>query len=122
MKPLKQSFLKDYPVVIINNGIDLNVFKPTESEFRKKYNCEDKFLLLGVAFDWAERKGLDVFIDLAKKLDQVNPENIEEVFNEFEKVVCPFRYDRGNSLEENRFVCNSTFDWKCCSANVQHGR
>ena len=66
---VKQSFFKEYSVKVINNGIDLNVFKPTESEFRKKYNCEDKFLLLGVAFDWAERKGLDVFIELAKKLD-----------------------------------------------------
>lgn len=28
-----------------------------------------KFVILGVAFDWETRKGLDVFIDLAKKLD-----------------------------------------------------
>lgn len=26
---VKQSYLKDYPVQVINNGIDLNVFKPT---------------------------------------------------------------------------------------------
>lgn len=66
---VKQSFLKDYPVKVINNGIDLSVFKPTESNFREKYNCEDKFLLLGVAFGWGERKGLDVFVELSKKLD-----------------------------------------------------
>ena len=66
---VKQSFLKDYPVKVINNGIDLSVFKPTESDFRKKYNCENKFILLGVAFDWGPRKGLDVFIELSKKLD-----------------------------------------------------
>ena len=67
---VKQSFLKDYPVKVINNGIDLNVFKPTESDFRKKYNIpEEKFILLGVAFGWGKRKGLDVFIDLQKRLD-----------------------------------------------------
>jgi glycosyltransferase involved in cell wall biosynthesis len=66
---VKQSFLKEYPVKVINNGIDLSIFKPTQSEFRKKYNCEDKFLLLGVAFGWGIRKGLDVFIELSKKLD-----------------------------------------------------
>ena len=66
---VKQSFLKDYPVQVINNGIDLSVFKPKESDFRKKYNCEDKFILLGVAFDWGIRKGLDVFTELAKRLD-----------------------------------------------------
>lgn len=66
---VKQSFLKDYPVKVINNGIDLDIFKPTTSEFRKKYNCEDKFIVLGVAFGWGAKKGLDVFIELSKRLD-----------------------------------------------------
>ena len=66
---VKKSFLKDYPVKVINNGIDLNIFKPTDSDFRKKYNCEYKFILLGVAFGWGKRKGLDVFIELSKRLD-----------------------------------------------------
>ena len=67
---VKESFLKDYSVKVINNGIDLSVFRPCDSDFRKKYNCEDKFLLLGVAFGWGERKGLDVFIELSKRLDE----------------------------------------------------
>jgi len=66
---VKESFLKDYPVKVIHNGIDLSVFKPTESDFRARYGCEDKFILLGVAFDWGKRKGLDVFIELSKHLD-----------------------------------------------------
>ena len=65
---VKQSFLKEYPVKVINNGIDLNVFKPTESDFRKKHNLEDKKVVLGVAFGWGVRKGLDVFIELSKRL------------------------------------------------------
>ena len=66
---VKESFLKDYPVMVINNGIDLKIFKPTESDFRKEHNCDNKFLLLGVSFEWEKRKGLDVFIELSKKLD-----------------------------------------------------
>lgn len=66
---VKQSFLKDYTVKVINNGIDLDVFKPTESDFRIKYNLENKYVILGVAFDWGKRKGLDVFEALAKRLD-----------------------------------------------------
>ncbi len=66
---VKQSFLGEYPVKVINNGIDLSVFKPTESDFRKRYNCEDIFLVLGVAFPWSKRKGIDVFIELSKQLD-----------------------------------------------------
>ena len=46
---VKQSYLKEYPVKVINNGIDLEVFKPTQSDFRKKYNLENKFIILGVA-------------------------------------------------------------------------
>ena len=64
-----ESFLKDYPVKVIHNGIDLSVFKPTESDFRKKHGCEGKFILLGVAFGWGVRKGLDVFVELASRLD-----------------------------------------------------
>ena len=66
---VKQSFLKDYPVQVIHNGIDLSVFHPTESDFRRRYHCEDKYILLGVAFGWGVRKGLDVFVELAKRLD-----------------------------------------------------
>lgn len=67
---VKESYLKDYPVKVINNGIDLNVFKPTESDFRKKYALENKYIVLGVAFGWGRRKGLDVFVELARRLDK----------------------------------------------------
>ena len=66
---VRQSFLKDYPVQVINNGIDLSVFHPMQSDFRKCNKiADDKYLLLGVAFGWGERKGLDVFIELSKRL------------------------------------------------------
>ena len=67
---VKESFLKEYPVKVIHNGIDLSIFQPTPSDFRKKYQIpEGKQILLGVAFDWGVRKGLDVFVELAKRLD-----------------------------------------------------
>ena len=66
---VKQSFLHKANVKVIYNGIDLEVFQPRESDFREKYGCQDKFVVLGLAFDWGIRKGLDVFIELAKRLD-----------------------------------------------------
>ena len=67
---VKESFLKDYPVTVIHNGIDLSVFRPRESDFREKYGiASDKHILLGVAFDWGIRKGLDVFVRLSETLD-----------------------------------------------------
>ncbi|MBO5837436.1 MAG: glycosyltransferase [Oscillospiraceae bacterium] len=66
----KRSMLKDADIRVINNGIDLAVFRPTESNFRQKYACESKFVILGVAFGWGERKGLDVFLKLAEHLNE----------------------------------------------------
>lgn len=56
---VKSSFLKGYPVTVINNGINIDIFKPC---------CEksEKCLILGVAGVWDQRKGLDDFIKLAK--------------------------------------------------------
>ncbi len=65
---VKKSFLSDAQVVVINNGIDLDVFKPSVGDFRSKYGLEDKRMILGVSFGWGARKGLDVFIDLASRL------------------------------------------------------
>ena len=67
---VKESYLKEYPIQVINNGIDLSIFKPTESDFRKKHGiAENQKMLLGVSFGWGVRKGLDVFIELSERLD-----------------------------------------------------
>lgn len=65
-----QSFLKDKEVQVIHNGIDLEVFRPCESNIRERYQIGDKHIVLGVSFGWDEKKGLDVFCDLAKRLDE----------------------------------------------------
>ena len=67
---VKESMFRDYPVRVINNGIDLNVFCPVNADFREKYHIpEDKMILLGVAIQWVPRKGADVMIRLAQRLD-----------------------------------------------------
>ena len=62
------SYLKNYPVKTINNGIDLNIFYPRliESIFDKYNIPKDKKVLLGIASIWEERKGLDDFLMLSK--------------------------------------------------------
>lgn len=67
---VRQSHLGIHPVEVIHNGIDLGVFHPTESNFRREHGIgDDDIMLLGVAFGWEPRKGLDVFTDLAARLD-----------------------------------------------------
>ena len=68
-KLVKRSFLKEYTVKVINNGIDLSVFKPSPSNFRKRYNLENKFIILGVANKWEKRKGFEYFIKLSKLIE-----------------------------------------------------
>ena len=66
---VKKSFLKEYEIKVINNGIDTNIFKPRNSDFRIKYNLENKKIILGVASEWTERKGLNDFIKLSNIID-----------------------------------------------------
>lgn len=65
---VSESFLNDYPVEIINNGIDLTDFTYTESNLREKHVCKEKYIVLGVAYKWNESKGIDVFVELSKRL------------------------------------------------------
>ena len=66
---VSQSFLGEYPIQVCYNTIDTNVFTPTISNFREKYNLNHRIIVLGVASTWDERKGLADFI----KLSEVSP-------------------------------------------------
>lgn len=65
---VKESFLKDYPVEVINNGIDTTLFTQGKSNFKNKNNLEGKTLLLGVATVWNDLKGFSDYIRLAELL------------------------------------------------------
>ena len=58
---------------VIHNGIDLNVFQPTDSaSVLEKYSLTGKRIILGVASIWMKEKGLEDFATLARKIpDQV---------------------------------------------------
>lgn len=65
---VKESFLKDCRVEVINNGINTNDFKPTKGTFREDHGLENKKIVLGVSSTWCKSKGIDDFIELSKKL------------------------------------------------------
>lgn len=65
---VKKSFLNEYKIKVIHNGIDLNIFKPTKSNFRNENYLNDKKILLGVASIWSEKKGIHIFNELAARL------------------------------------------------------
>ena len=98
---VKKSFLSEYRVEVINNGIDLDVFKPIESNFREIYELDDKFIVLGVASVWNRRKGLNYLVELSQKLD-----------DNYKVVVVGVTEKQKESLPNNMLVINKTNDIK----------
>lgn len=66
---VKQSFLSEYETVVIPNGIDTTAFRPVPSDFKSRHAIENKFMILGVANVWDQRKGLKYFLELADILE-----------------------------------------------------
>ena len=63
----RRTFLKDTKVVTSHNGVDLNVFKPTPSDFRQRLGLEGKYVILGPASKWlsdVNKEVLDKFTKL----------------------------------------------------------
>lgn len=48
----KKSILKNHKINYIHNGFNLNIFKPTPSDLRKRLGLENKYILLGLASKW----------------------------------------------------------------------
>lgn len=67
---VRDSFLRDYPVEVVPNRVDTQVFKPTPGNFREQYGLETKKIVLGVANVWDDRKGLRDFEALAPMLKE----------------------------------------------------
>lgn len=64
---VKESFLKDVPQRVINNGIDLNIFKPTPSNLKTRLGIPDDMpVVLGVSSGWSDSKGLSEFVRLSQ--------------------------------------------------------
>ncbi len=64
------SYLKDKKTIAIQNGIDLDIFKPTGSDIKEKLCPAGQKLLLGVTGTWTKNKGLDDFIRLRGLLSE----------------------------------------------------
>lgn len=66
---VQESYLRDYPVQVIHNGIDRSVFKPCAEDVRQRYGITGKYVLLGVAYAWDDKKGLDAMLHLSQTLN-----------------------------------------------------
>ena len=65
---VKQSFLKDKETMVIKNGVDLKVFKPSAEKGK------GRFRILGVSGVWNKDKGLYDFYRIRENLDKEHSE------------------------------------------------
>ena len=67
---VSRSYLKEAVRKVIINGIDLDVFKPTDNVFdiRTNYQVNNKFVILAVSNGWNSTKGLEDILWLRDKL------------------------------------------------------
>lgn len=104
---VSKSFLKVCNVKTINNGIDLEIFKPKKNEnIYDKYSIpKDEKVILGVASIWEKRKGFDDFLSLADKISDeyvivlvgLNDRQIKSVEN-YKNIIPIKRTENQNDL------------------------
>jgi glycosyltransferase involved in cell wall biosynthesis len=83
-----ESFLGKYPVQVIHNGIDLDVFKPTPSTWKEDHGIT-KPMILACASRWDQRKG---FADVLK---------IAEILPEYQVVIVGIDSKQAKNLPSN---------------------
>lgn len=72
-----KTFLKDIPNYVIPNGIDLEVFKPIDSDLRTRLGLVNKYVILGPASKWLASINKDVLI---KFVQQMRPDEVLLLF------------------------------------------
>ena len=67
---VEKSFLSNFPITVIYDGIDVDEFKSRPSDLRIRLGLENKFILLAAAANWSESKGWSDYIELSKLLTE----------------------------------------------------
>lgn len=64
----KNSFLGKFPVTVINNGVNTQIFRPTESDVFDEIRKNHSFITISAAATWGKAKGYDILLEIAKKM------------------------------------------------------
>lgn len=103
---VKESFLSEYDVKVINNGIDTSKIKASTASIdalKDKYGLAGKFVVLGMASVWEPRKGLDDFITIVKEVNDKDVGFVLVGLNETQLKNLPkniIGIERTNNLDE----------------------
>ncbi len=64
----RQSFLSEYPIKVINNGINTENFKICTNNTFKDVLPADKKIVIAVASSWGKLKGFDDVVEISRRL------------------------------------------------------
>ena len=68
---VSQSFLQEKQCEWIPNGINTDIFKPSDSSIRTDLNLKNQKIILGIALSLSPWKGIDDLIALSRILSAV---------------------------------------------------
>ncbi|MCR4660965.1 MAG: glycosyltransferase [Clostridia bacterium] len=97
---VEKSFLNKFECVVINNGVNVDVFKKNQSMIRQRFGLENKIIVLSVASYWDERKGLKYILEAAKLRPEWCFVYIGKEKNHYGKLENVVHIDRTESQEE----------------------
>lgn len=90
----KKSLLKNADIKVVYNGVDTNIFTPHESDFKKKHNLKNEFIILGMANKWC----LEINKTAVQRIIQENTDakivivgctdEQKDIFKLYENVLC----------------------------------
>lgn len=90
----KKSKLQSANVQVVYNGVDTQIFKPHESNFREKYGLNGKFVIMGMADKWYFPQNREIVEKLISAQDENTKivivgckEESKKFFETFEKVL-----------------------------------
>ena len=63
-----QSFLRDKLCIVINNGVDVECFRPCGNEIKYQLGIENKMMILAMAAGFTKRKGIDFLLQIPTNL------------------------------------------------------
>ena len=100
---VRESFLGKYKTHVTPSGINLDLFRPTQSKLRKRFDLGNKKVLLGCASTWSNRKGYLDFIMLDKIINREDYQIVMIGLNDKERKGLPksiIGIQRTESIEE----------------------
>lgn len=126
---VKQSFLKEYPVKVINSGINTENFDIVSNNSFKGILPKDKKIVLAVASTWDQMKGLSDVVEISRRLNDdyvvvmvgVSEAIKKELSNE--KIVAITRTENQRQLAElysaAHVFINTTYEDNYPTVNIE---